>query len=142
MSRKLEGILPHTLAADPFDDTDDIASIRPGPASDHPTHVTLKRTLSHSMALGDCGRPSKRLKMNVAAGNEYICEPTLACKEAPETDLLSASIDSIDNRLVQHYNEPELPDPERYDHAIVNSFSENVTHMQDFKDIATLRKIK
>ncbi|KIM87676.1 hypothetical protein PILCRDRAFT_288842 [Piloderma croceum F 1598] len=123
-SRKLEGHLPHSLAADAFDDTDDIASIRPGPASDHPTHVTLKRTLSHSMALGDCSRPSKRLKINVAAGNEYI-----------------SSIDLVDDGSVQLYNESELPDPEHYDHAIVKSFAENVTHMQDFEDLATLRKI-
>jgi hypothetical protein len=95
------------------------------------------------MALGDRSQPSKRLKMNVAAGKEYICEPSLACRgNTRDVDLLLASIDLVDDRSVQLYNEPELPDPEHYDHAIVNSFARNVTHMQDFEDIGTLRKIK
>jgi len=48
----------------------------------------------------------------------------------------------VDDQSVQLYNESELPDPEHYDHTIVNSFTENITHMQDFEDVATLRKIK
>ena len=66
------------LATDAFDDTDDISSIQPEPASDHATRIPLKRTLSHVMALDDCSQPSKRLKMNAGAGKEYICEHSLA----------------------------------------------------------------
>ncbi|KIM78441.1 hypothetical protein PILCRDRAFT_587914 [Piloderma croceum F 1598] len=100
-----------------------MASIRPWLASDHPAHVTLKWTLSHSVALGDCPRLSKRLKMNVTTGNEYICEPTLTCKiNTRDIDLLSASIDLVDDRSVQLYNEPELPDPEHYESMIMPSW--------------------
>ena len=116
--------------------------------ADHATRVPLKRTSSNSASLGDDSQSFKRLKMNIAADKEHMGKPSLTGTGTTRemtghrSDLRSVSPFPADGRSVQLHNDQELLDPDQYDIAIVKSFAENVTHMQDFHDITTLRKIK